>query len=315
MALIIKISNDTYNTNNIISLPPNSTSHDVLNYNNYLISYNQLADTETPTERDLFKRFLTTDCMTDTYTETSKNKILSCYGFNNYKNYLNDFLNSAINSYLGYITSVYKLDPGTSDDTIYTMFNETKFTLTSNISTVGANFIEISNTPITALTNFTEFGGTDVRVLKILAPGIFRINYEIYSSATPGSTVGVKAGGMTSMMRLYRVIEDNGEASHHNKVIEDIDYVDAVTEENNQSYLIGHTEGNHATVYDSGIDADNFVNCQKGSSTIFYNPPTGIQEYILIGFGVDADLTGATTNGAFIQLPIIRITIELVQAL
>ena len=75
-----------------------------------MLSYNQLADVTDSTVRSSLKRFLTTDCITDSIAETSKNKVLSCNGVNEHLSRIYELIDGSAISYLGSLTGEYAED-------------------------------------------------------------------------------------------------------------------------------------------------------------------------------------------------------------
>ncbi len=311
---IIKITAITQNANNTISLPPNNTNYNITNYNNYLVSYNQLEDIDDSSVRSSLKRFLTTDCITDSTTETSKSKVLSCYGVNQHINRINSLIDGSAISYLGSLTGEYASDPVVANnDVVYNLFDGTIFSSpTLSLTTgFGDTFLASDTDDIDDIsTNFTEWDATTVTAIKILLPAIYRINYEIYTN------IDTDDNDITTLFRMYRVIsvDDTGTlyATHHNKLFDSsVDWIDETTESNNQSYLIGATEGDLTVTATIGTYST-AVNYQKGSVIVHYDPPSGVQEYLIFGLGTTVDAVSAPT---FNQVPLYRITFELIHAL
>jgi len=280
MSLIIKTTANT-NSKNLISIPIESVDdtikHDISD-TDFITSYNQLDIDETS------NKFLTTDCLTDDFSEYDNNKILSSLGFASYKSRIMNIISDSNNNNVGNIDFSRIVTPA-----LNTLYNCMTDMTDLNFSSI--HFSRPDPSEIDTIDTDALFGIADndsvLDTLKILESGVYRINYTLYYKLK--TTTLTDEYSYTPIIKIIRGANDSAALSHHNNVLDSTLTKGTTvppTQSENASYLVN--EETEITDYTFTV-ANEYFFIKSGSVIFTYN--NVIDEYLGIFAGINYDDT------------------------
>jgi len=286
-SLIVKVDSSSTNKN-IFNLPINVSDDNLeLTAYSYITSYKQLE------EDYAVNQVLTTDVLTDDYTDTTDNKVLSCEGFSVFKNQILDIVNDSMNNQVAYI-DYYSTTATLANTYLHNcmaLMGEGEDDYNSNYFGWDDDLFDTVDTAtLFDVANHYTAGEGEFVFLKILLNGVYRINYNLTINVANDTT---EEATVTPIIKIIRG-ESNGDTPahliHHNRVYDDtldVGSEDPRTQAQNMSYLVNDET---AQTF-SFTGAEKYIFTQSGSTTFTYNGT--IDEYIGIFCGATLTINPA----------------------